>query len=51
MIAGTSRPYSRTVVLGLAAVSLLLAGTVALWARYGAAVIYEMIVQGLAACL
>ena len=51
MIAGTSRPYSRAVVLGLAAVSLLFAGTVALWARYGTAVLYEMVVQGLVACL
>jgi hypothetical protein len=30
---------------------LLLAGTAALWAYYGTAVFYEMIVAGLAACL
>jgi hypothetical protein len=33
------------------AIVLLLAGTVALWAHYGTAVFYEMIVAGLAACL
>ena len=33
------------------AVVLLLAGTAALWAHYGTAVFYEMIVAGLAACL
>jgi hypothetical protein len=32
-------------------VAILLAGTVALWAHYGTAVFYEMIVAGLAACL
>jgi len=30
---------------------LLLAATVALWAHYGTAVFYEMIVAGLAACI
>ena len=33
------------------AVALLFAGTMALWAHYGTAVFYEMIVAGLAACL
>jgi hypothetical protein len=33
-----------------AAVGLVLAGTVTLWAHYGTAVFYEMIVAGLAAC-
>jgi len=47
----TSPPYSRAVVLGVAALSLLLAGSLALWARYGTAVLYEMVVQGLVACL
>ena len=42
-----SRPLA---VVGVA-VTLLLAGTVALWAHYGTAVFYEMIVAGLAACL
>jgi hypothetical protein len=32
-------------------IMLLLAGTAALWAYYGTAVFYEMIVAGLAACL
>ena len=32
-------------------IGLLLAGTVALWAHYGTAIFYEMIVAGLAACL
>ena len=34
-----------------AAVGLLLAGTVALWAHYGTAVFFEMIAPGIAACL
>ena len=34
-----------------AVVGILLAGTVALWAHYGTAVFYEMIVAGIAACL
>ena len=41
---------SRPLVIVVAAVGLLLAGTVALWAHYGTAVFYEMIVAGLAAC-
>jgi hypothetical protein len=32
-------------------VLLLFAGTAALWAHYGTAVFYEMIVAGIAACL
>ena len=42
---------SRPLVLIAAAVGVLLVGTVALWAHYGTAVFYEMIVAGLAACL
>jgi hypothetical protein len=34
-----------------AVVGILVAGTVALWAHYGTAVFYEMIVAGIAACL
>jgi hypothetical protein len=34
-----------------AVVAVLLAGTAVLWAHYGTAVFYEMIVAGLAACL
>ena len=45
--ASSSRPF----IVVAAAVGVLLAGTVALWAHYGTAVFYEMIVAGLAACL
>jgi hypothetical protein len=40
----------RPVVLVMAVPALLLAGTVALWAHYGTAVFYEMILAGLAMC-
>jgi hypothetical protein len=49
----TSSPRfgSRPVMIGAAAVAIILvAGTAALWAHYGSAVFYEMIVAGLAAC-
>jgi hypothetical protein len=42
---------TRPLLLAAAVVGMLLAGTVALWAHYGTAVFYEMIVAGLAACL
>lgn len=42
---------SRPLLLIAAVAGILLAGTVALWAHYGTAVFYEMIVAGLAACL
>ena len=42
--------FSRSVILVAAVVGVLLAGTVALWAHYGTAVFYEMIVAGIAAC-
>src|SRR5262249_4504865 len=42
---------SRPLMLIAAAVGILLAATVALWAHYGTAVFYEMIVAGIAACL
>ena len=42
---------SRPLMLAAAVVVLLLAGTVALWAHYGTAVFYEMILAGIAACL
>ena len=44
-------PNSRPLLIIAAVVGMLLAGTVALWAHYGTAVFYEMIVAGLAACL
>ncbi len=45
------RLTSRPLMLGAAvAAGMLLAAAVALWAYYGSAVFYEMIVAGLAAC-
>jgi len=41
----------RPLVLVAAAAGIVLAGTLALWAHYGTAVFYEMIVAGIAACL
>jgi hypothetical protein len=38
-------------MLVAAAAGIVVAGTVALWAHYGTAVFYEMIVAGIAACL
>jgi hypothetical protein len=42
---------SRPLLIIAAAAGILLAGTVALWAHYGTAVFYEMIVAGIATCL
>jgi hypothetical protein len=44
-------PRGSFLVLAGTAAAMLLGGTVALWAHYGTAVFYEMIVSGLAACL
>jgi hypothetical protein len=44
---GVSRPL---LLLVAAVIGIMLAGTVALWAHYGTAVFYEMIVAGLVAC-
>jgi hypothetical protein len=41
---------SRPLLIVAGASGLLVAGTVALWAHYGTAVFYEMIVAGLVAC-
>ena len=49
--AGSAARLSPLLVATAVVVVLLLAGTVALWAHYGTAVFYEMIVAGLAACL
>jgi len=49
----TSSPQtgSRPLLIGAAIVAIMLiGGTVALWAHYGSAVFYEMIVAGVAAC-
>jgi hypothetical protein len=48
--ASTARLSPLLVTAGVG-IALLLAGTAALWAHYGTAVFYEMIVAGLAACL
>jgi hypothetical protein len=49
--ASAGRVASHRVLLGLAAVAgLLVAATAALWAHYGTAVFYEMIVAGINAC-
>ena len=43
--------FSAPLLFIAAAAGILVAGTVALWAHYGTAVFYEMIVAGIAACL
>ena len=51
--AGAARaaPFRPSVlVAAAAAVGLLLAATLLLWAHYGGAVFYEMILAGIAAC-
>ena len=50
-ISATTPLLSRPLMLIAAAAGIVLAGTGALWAHYGTAVFYEMIVAGLAACL
>jgi hypothetical protein len=47
----TQSVFSRSLLLVAAAVGIVLAGTMALWAHYGTAVFYEMILAGIAACL
>lgn len=42
---------SRPLAVIAALAGIVLAGTLALWAHYGTAVFYEMIVAGIAACL
>ena len=46
----TTSLLSRPLLL-LTAGAAIMAGTLALWAHYGTAVFYEMIVAGIAACL
>jgi hypothetical protein len=50
-VSAVTSPYSRPLIITAAAIGILLAGTVALWAHYGTAVFYEMIAAGIAACL
>jgi hypothetical protein len=47
----TIRRNWRPLAITAAAVGVLLAGTLALWAYYGTAVFYEMIAAGIAMCL
>jgi hypothetical protein len=42
---------SRPLLAAGALAGLLVAGTLALWAHYGTAVFYEMILAGIALCL
>jgi hypothetical protein len=45
-----SRPGSRPLVIAAAVAGLLAAATLALWAHYGTAVFYEMVLAGIAFC-
>lgn len=46
----STRYPSRATLIASAAAGLVVAATIALWARYGTAVFYEMILAGIAAC-
>jgi hypothetical protein len=48
--APTASP-TRALLVIAAVAGILLAGTAALWAHYGTAVFYEMILAGIAFCL
>jgi len=50
-LAAPASRVSGPLVLVAAVVAILLGGTIALWAHYGTAVFYEMILSGIAACL
>jgi hypothetical protein len=47
---GSSAATHRLLVAGAAAAGVLVAATLALWAHYGSAVFYEVILSGIAAC-
>jgi hypothetical protein len=47
---GTRRTASAVGVVAGLAVAAVLAGSAVLWARYGTAVFFEMLVSGLEAC-
>ena len=49
--AGPASGLSRPLVVAAVGAGALLAATGVLWAHYGTAVFYELIVAGLAACL
>ncbi len=44
------RPLSRSLLVAVAAMAFVLAGTVMLWAHYGTTVFFETIRAGFAAC-
>ena len=46
----SNRRHWRPAAIGAAVAGLLLAGTAGLWAHYGTAVFYEMILAGIALC-
>jgi hypothetical protein len=46
----TPRPVSRALLLVGAVAALLIGATLVLWAHYGAAVFFEIIAAGFAAC-
>jgi hypothetical protein len=50
-VSAATPSLSRPLLLIAAVLGILVAGSVALWAHYGTAVFYEMIVAGIAACL
>ncbi len=49
-VSASTPGYIRPLLLVAAVFGMLLAGTVALWARYGTAVFFEMIAAGIATC-
>lgn len=50
LASASPRQVARLLIIAGAAAGILLAGTLMLWARYGTAVFYEMILAGIAAC-
>ena len=46
-----SSRFPRSLLIIAAAMGVLLGGTLLLWAQYGAAVFFDMIAAGIAACL
>jgi hypothetical protein len=46
----SSRHPSRATLIASAVAGLIVAATIVLWAHYGTAVFYEMILAGIAAC-
>jgi hypothetical protein len=46
-----SSRFPRSLLVIAGAMGILLGGTLVLWAQYGAAVFFDMIAAGIAACL